>query len=75
VGFSIICYALIVVRFFSVFSPKIFLASLISNLMNSSTLQMANTKNRNVNANANNENYKGNPPPPPMLEQVLIMQA
>jgi hypothetical protein len=53
------------------FFPIIFLVSLISTLMNSPTLEMANTRN----CNANNDNNQGNPPPPPTLEQVLIMQA
>jgi hypothetical protein len=57
------------------FFPITFPASLVSNLMNSSTLQMANTRNHNINANTNNDNNQGNLPPPPTLEQVLIMQA
>jgi hypothetical protein len=51
------------------FFPIISLASLVSNLMYPSTLQMANTRNCNI----NNDNNQGNPLPPPTLEQVLIM--
>jgi hypothetical protein len=55
------------------FTPLLLHSHLAPHLMNSSILQMVNTRNRN--ANANNENNATNPPPPPTLEQVLLMQA